>query len=173
VPQIAVSSWSGQGDIHDPASWLGPFKIALSNFFDLAGGPRGLWLAYQKSTRTADDRIYARRFNQKTRRFGPRHAIRFGKLGLSPLIGLGLGQSSDGRLVVAWYDDIHDRIDASASKTGAHWTKAKVLATGVTLPAGIRVGLGRKGRGIVVWDDNGDNKIKAVKVDAAALLRRG
>src|SRR3954452_7319642 len=171
--RIAVSSWSGPGDIHDPATWVGPFNVASSNYFDLAGGPRGLWLAYQVSTRTGDDRIYARRFNARTRRFGPRHAIRFGRLGLSPLIGLGLGQSPDGRLVVAWYDDIHDRIDVSASRTGAHWTRARVLATGVTLPFNIHVGLGPKGRGLVVWDDNGDSKIKAAQVDAAALLKRG
>src|SRR3954454_24764400 len=44
--RMAVSSWSGQGDIHDPATWLGPFNVADSSFFDLAGGPRGLWLGY-------------------------------------------------------------------------------------------------------------------------------
>jgi hypothetical protein len=164
VPHIAVSSWSGQGDIHDPASWVGPFNVADSNYFDLASGPRGLWLAYQTPTHTGYDRIYARRFNPKTRRFGPRHAIRFGRLGLTDMIGLGLGQGPDGRLLVAWYDDDHDRIDVSASKTGGHWSPARVVATGVTLPMDIRVGLGRKGRGLVVWDDNGDDKIKAVKV---------
>ena len=171
--RMAVSSWSGQGDIHDPATWLGPFNVANSVFFDLASGPRGLWLAYQLPTHSLGDRIYARRFNLQTHRFGPRHAIRFGRLGLPPLIGLGLGQSPDGRLVVAWYNAVRDRIEVSASKTGAHWTHARVLATGVTLPANIRVGLGPKGRGIVVWDDNNDSKIKAAKVDAAALIKRG
>ena len=171
--RMAVSSWSGQGDIHDPATWLGPFNVANSSFFDLAGGPRGLWLAYQLPTHTLGDRIYTRRFILKTHRFGPRHAIRFGRLGLSPLIGLGIGQSPDGRLVVAWYDDIDDRIEVSASRTGAHWTRARVVATGVALPGDIRVGLGPKGRGVVVWDDNNDDKIKGVKVDAAALIRRG
>jgi hypothetical protein len=172
LPHIAVSSWSGQGDIHDPATWLGPFNVADSNYFDLAGGRRGLWLAYQTPTRSSYDRIYARRFDLKTRRFGPRHAIRFGRLGLTDMIGLGLGQGPDGRMVVAWYDDDHDRIDVSASRTGGHWTPAKVVATGVTLPMDIQVGLGPKGRGLVVWDDNGDEKIKAVKIDAAKLLRR-
>src|SRR4051812_22065741 len=171
--RMAVSSWSGQGDIHDPATWIGPFNVASSSFFDLAGGRRGLWLAYQVSARSFGDRIYARRFNANKHRFGPRHAIRFGRLGVTPLIGLGLGQSPDGRLVVAWYDDIHDRIDVSASRTGAHWTRAKVLATGVTAPAHIRVGLGPRGRGVVVWDGNTDEKVKAVKVDAVALLKRG
>jgi hypothetical protein len=167
----AVSSWSGQGDIHDPATWIGPFNVADTPYFDVAGGPRGLWLAYTASTRTGDDRIYARRFNVKTRRFGPRHRIPEGRL-LSPVIGVALGQAAKGRLVAAWYDDIHDRIVASASKTGGHWTRARVLATGVTLPLDIRVGLGPNGRGLVVWDDNGDDKIKAVRVDAAALLKR-
>jgi hypothetical protein len=173
LPHIAVSSWSGQGDIHDPATWIGPFKMDDSNYYDLAGGPRGLWLAFQTPTHTGDDRIYARRFNAKTRRFGPRHAIRFGRLGFDSIINLGLGQGPDGRMLVAWYDTDHDRIDVSASRTGAHWTKAEVAATGVTLPSQIHVGLGPKGRGLVVWDDNGDEKIKAVKVDAATLLKRG
>jgi hypothetical protein len=169
---VAVSSWSGQGDIHDPATWRGPFNVANAPYFDMAGGRRGLWLTYQL-TASGGDRIYARRFNLRTRRFGPRHAIRFGRLGRSPVLGVGIGQSPEGRLVVAWYDDIHDRIDVSASRTGAHWTRAKVLATGVTAPAHIRVGLGPRGRGVVVWDGNTDEKVKAVKVDAVALLKRG
>jgi hypothetical protein len=171
--RTAVSSWSGQGDIHDPVSWLGPYNVAPTSYFDLAGGRSGLWLAYQQSTRSAGDRIYARRFNARTHRFGPRHAIPFGRLGLPPVIGLGIGQDADGRMVIAWYNAVRDRIEVSASKTGSRWTRASVLATGVTLPGDIRVGLGPDGRGLVVWDDNGDNKIKAVKIDARALLKRG
>jgi hypothetical protein len=171
--RTAVSSWSGQGDIHDPATWLGPFTVAPTSYFDLAGGRSGLWLAYQQSTRTGDDRIYARRFNPRTHRFGPRHAIPFGRLGLPPVIELGIGQAADGRMVIAWFNAVRDRIEVSASKTGAHWTRARVLATGVTLPGSIRVGLGPDGRGLLVWDDNGDKKIKAVKVDARALIKRG
>jgi hypothetical protein len=169
----AVSSWSGQGDIHDPATWIGPFNVANTPDFDVAGGPRGLWLTYTAITRTGDDKVYARRFNLRTHRFGPRHLIPFGRLGLSPIIGMGLAQSAKGRMVVAWYDDIHDRIDASASKTGAHWTRARVLATGVSLPLDVRVGLGPNGHGLVVWDDNGDDKVKAVPVDAPQMLKRG
>ena len=36
--RTAVSSWSGQGDIHDPATWIGPFNVAPTSYFDLAGG---------------------------------------------------------------------------------------------------------------------------------------
>jgi hypothetical protein len=165
---MAVASWSGQGDIHDPATWFGPFKIARPYGFDLAGGPRGLWLVYAVITSTADYKIYARRFNVATHRFGPRHRIP----GVTPINGLGLGQSTKGRMVVAWYDDVRDRILASASKTGAHWTRAKVLATGVSLPSDIQVGLGPNGRGLVVWGDNGDNKIKGVRVDASQMLKK-
>jgi hypothetical protein len=165
---MAVSSWSGLGDIHDPATWLGPYKIARPYGFDLASGPRGLWLVYAVITSSADYKIYARRFNAATHRFGPRHRIP----GVSPINGLGLDQSTKGRMVVAWYDDVRDRIMASASKTGAHWTRAKVLATGVSLPANVRVGLGPNGRGLVVWDDNGDNKIKGVRVDASQMLKK-
>jgi hypothetical protein len=172
-PKIAVSSWSGQGDIHDPATWIGPYNVAASDYFDLAGGPSGLWLTYDVLTHSGYERIYARRFNPKTRRFGPRHAIKFGRLGLTDIIGLGFGQGPDGRMVVAWFDDDDDRIEVSASRTGAHWTPAKIVATGVTLPFNIHVGLGAKGRGMVVWDDNGDEKVKAVKINAAALLKRG
>jgi hypothetical protein len=171
--RTVVSSWSGQGDIHDPATWLGPFNVAPTSYFDLAGGSSGLWLAYQQSTRTADDRIYARRFVPRTHRFGPRHAIPSGRLGLSPVIELGMGQGPDGRMAIAWFNTVRDRIEVSASKTGAHWSRARVLATGVTLPGSIRVGLGPDGRGLVVWDDNGDKKIKAVKLDARALLKHG
>lgn len=104
---------------------------------------------------------------------GPRHAIPFGGLGLPPVIGPGMGQDANGRMAIAWFNAVRDRIEVSASKTGAHWTRARVLATGATLPGNIRVGLGPDGRGLVVWDDNGDKKIKAVKVDAPALIRHG
>jgi hypothetical protein len=164
----AVSSWSGQGDIHDPATWIGPFKLGRPSDYDVASGPRGLWLLSSVLTANGDYKIYARRFNVKTHRFGPRHRIP----GLTQVLGLGVGQSARGRMVVAWYDDIHDRIEASASKTGAHWTGPRVLATGVTLPADVRVGLGPNGRGLVVWDDNGDEKVKGVRVDASRLLKR-
>jgi hypothetical protein len=164
----AVSSWSGQGDIHDPATWIGPFNFADTPDFDVASGPRGLWVAYTAITHTAEYKIYARHFSPKTHRFGARHCIP----GLHQVLGMGIGQSSKGRMVVAWYDDIADRIDASASRDGVHWTRAKVLATGVTLPQDVRVGLGPKGRGLVVWDDNGDNKIKAVRVDASKMLKK-
>jgi len=171
--RTAVSSWSGQGDIHDPATWLGPFNVAPASYFDLAGGRSGLWLAYQQSTRTADDRVYARRLNPRTHRFGPRHAIPAGRLGLSPVIELGIGQGADGRMAIAWFNTVRDRIEVSASKTGSHWSRPRVLATGVTLPGSIRVGLGPDGRGLVVWDDNNDKKIKAVKLDARALIKHG
>jgi hypothetical protein len=163
----AVSSWSGLGDIHDPASWIGPYKLSKNSDFAVAGGPRGLWLLYTVLTPN-DYKIYARRFDVKTRRFGPRHRIP----GFTQVLGLGVGQSTKGRMVVAWFDDIRDRILASASKTGGHWTRPKVLATGVSLPANVRDGLGPNGRGLVVWDDNGDNRIKGVRVDAAQMLKQ-
>src|SRR4051812_44670927 len=56
--RTVVSSWSGQGDIHDPATWLGPFNVAPTSYFSMAGGPKGLWLAYQQSSRSGDDRLY-------------------------------------------------------------------------------------------------------------------
>ena len=168
----AVSSWSGHGNIQDPATWIGPFRTADTPDFDLATGKSGLWLVYTALTHTGDNRIYARRFSLKTRHFGRRHAIPFGRLGLPDVVNIGLGQAANGRLVAAWYDSPDDRIEISASRNGKHWTRARVLSRRVTLPFNIRVGLGPSGRGLVVWDDNGDHKIKAAKVSAPALLRR-
>jgi hypothetical protein len=168
VPGIAVSSWTGQGDIHDPATWAGPFKIAHADYFGLAGGKRGLWLAHNSPV-GAEDRIVARKFNG--RRFGKAHRIPAGRHGLSGVINLGFAQDAAGGMVVAWYASPSDRIMVSASRTGSRWTPATVLATGVTLPSNISIGLGSDGRGLVVWDDNGDDNINAVRVSAPALLR--
>jgi hypothetical protein len=168
VPGIAVSSWTGQGDIRDPATWAGPFKVAHADYFGLASGKRGLWLAHNTPV-GSEDRIVARKFNG--RRFGKVHRVPAGRHGLTGVINLGFAQDSAGHMVVAWYASPFHRIEVSASRTGNHWTPATVLATGVSLPSDIRVGLGSDGRGLVVWDDNGDDNVNAVRVSAPALLR--
>ena len=53
-----------------------------------------------KNKSPARRRIYARRFVDRTHRFGPRHAIPAGRLGLSPVIELGIGQGADGRMAM-------------------------------------------------------------------------
>src|SRR5262249_10405327 len=131
-PGFAVSSWSGTGDPHDPATWLGPYKIGQSSYFSLAGGPRGLWLLYARSLHTGDDALVVRHFNGRT--FGAQHRISARRLGNSPVINDGIGQSSSGRMAAAWFNDIQNRIEYSVSKRGKRWTASRVLATGVELP---------------------------------------
>jgi hypothetical protein len=164
-PGIAVSSWSGNGDPHDPATWYGPYKIAHSNYFELANGPRGLWLLHEKSLHDATDAMEVRHFNG--RKFGPAHRIPAGRLGTTPVIGDGFGQGPTGRMAAVWYATVRDRLEYSVSKTGRHWTRARVLAPGVELPSAIRVALGRDGRGVAVWDENGGDDINVVRISAA------
>src|SRR4051794_7023663 len=51
-PGFAVSSWSGTGDVHDPATWFGPYKIGSSNYFALAGGRAGCGCCRRRSSTT-------------------------------------------------------------------------------------------------------------------------
>ena len=168
VPKIAVSSWTGQGDVHDPATWAGPFNIATSNYFALASGPRGLFLAHE-SPAGFPDRMVVRKFTG--RRFGRARRIPERRLGLAGIINVGLAQDPTGRMVAAWYSSPRNRIEVSASRTGRRWTQARVLATGVEVPSDIQIGLGPDGRGLVVWDENLADTIHAVRVSAPALLR--
>jgi hypothetical protein len=168
VPKIAVSSWTGQGDVHDPATWAGPFNIATSNYFALASGPRGLFLAHE-SPAGSEDRMVVRKFTGQ--RFGRAHRVPARRLGLAGIINVALAQDTAGRMVAAWYSSPRNRIEASASRTGRSWSQARVLATGVELPSDIEIGLGPDGRGLVVWDENSADRIHAVRVSAPALLR--
>jgi hypothetical protein len=164
-PGIVVSSWSGDGDPHDPATWYGPYKIGHSNYFQLAGGPRGLWLLRERSLGDATDAMEVRHFNG--RKFGRGHRIPTGRLGTTPVIGDGFGQGTTGRMAAVWYAPVRNRLEYSVSKTGKHWTRARVLAPGVELPSAIRIALGRDGRGVAVWDENGGGDINVVRVSAA------
>ncbi len=163
-PGFAVSSWSGTGDIHDPATWFGPYKIGSSNSFALAGGPRGLWLLQEQELHDATARMEVRHFNG--RKFGPAHRISAGRLGTTPVIGDGLAQSSGGRMAAVWYADVRNRFEYSVSKSGKRWTPARVLATGVSLPFYVKVALGPDGRGVVVWDENGGGDVNVVRISA-------
>ena len=78
-PGIGVSSWNGTGDVHDPLTWSGPFKVAESSDFGLASGPRGLWLGYAAAD---SNRIIARKFTGQ--RFGRAHRVPAGRLGGRP-----------------------------------------------------------------------------------------
>src|SRR3954447_20376240 len=164
-PGFAVSSWSGTGDIHDPATWFGPYKIGSSNYFALAGGPRGLWLLQEKELHDATAAMQVRHFNG--RKFGRAHRIPAGRLGTTPVVTDGFGQGPTGRMAAVWYADVRNRLEYSVSKTGKRWTRARVLAPGVELPSQIRIALGRDGRGVVVWDENGGDDINVVRINAA------
>ena len=170
-PGIAVSSWSGQGDVHDPAMWRGPFKIAESNDFALASGRRGLWLAYADFAHGGDEPLIVRKFSGQ--RFGRAHRIPAGRLGNGFANGVGFTQDATGRMVVIWNNGPRGRLEYSASRTGARWTPARVLATG--LPSRVftlQVALGPDGRGLVVWDPLGGGDVKAVRVSVRGLLKR-
>jgi hypothetical protein len=169
-PGIAVSSWTGQGDMHDPATWAGPFKIGASNDFALGSGPRGLWLAYADFNHGGDNPIIARKFSGQ--RFGKAHRVPVGRLGGGFVNGgLGYAQSPTGQMVAVWYRSPTDKLMYSASRTGKTWTPARVLATGVDLPSNIQVALGADGRGLVVWDENSGDDLNAMRVSVRSLLR--
>lgn len=170
-PGIAVSSWSGQGDVHDAATWTGPFKIAESNDFTLANGPRGLWLAYADFNHGGDNPIIARKFNGQ--RFGKAHRVPVGRLGGGFVNGdLAFGQDAAGEMVAVWYRSPTDKMMYSASRTGNRWTPARVLATGVDLPSNIQVALGADGRGVVVWDENSGDDMNAMSISVRGLLSK-
>jgi hypothetical protein len=168
-PGIGVSSWTGAGDVHDPATWAGPFKVAESNAFAMARGRRGLFLAHERAA-GADDRMVVRRFGR--RRFGPARRVPHGRLALGSIMRVGLAQDARGRLVTVWYAASYDRIEVSASRNGRRWTPARVLATGIDLPDRLEIDLGRNGRGVVVWDEQADERVRAVRINARRLLRR-
>jgi hypothetical protein len=109
-----------------------------------------------------------RKFGERT--FGRARSIPGSTVGL--ITEVSLAQAADGRLVAAWHDSLRDRIYASASRTGTRWTRARLLASRVKVPGGLRVALGPDGRGLVVWDENLGDAIHAARVSAPALLRR-
>jgi hypothetical protein len=168
-PGIAVSSWSGQGNIHDAATWTGPFKIAESNEYALASGPRGLWLLYADFNHGGDNPMIARKFNGQ--RFGKAHRVPVGSLGGAFVNGdAAIAQSPAGEMVAVWYRSPTDKMMYSASRTGNRWTPARVLATGVDLPSNIEVALGPDGRGVVVWDENSGDDMNAMSISVRGLL---
>lgn len=165
-PGIGVSSWTGQGDVHDAATWAGPFKVARSNAYALAGGRRGLFLAHE-SPAGADSRMVVRRFRKQ--RFGRARRVPASRTDIG---SVGLGQDPRGRLVAVWYESTGDRLLASASRKGRRWTRPRVMARGLDLPDDIQVGLGPGGRGVAAWDDLFGDTVRAVRVDARRMLRR-
>jgi hypothetical protein len=165
-PGIGVSSWTGQGDVHDAATWAGPFKVAESNAYSLAGGRRGLFLAHESAV-GSDSRLVVRRFRRH--RFGRARSVPASR---SDIDTVGLGQDPRGRLVAVWYESTGDRLFASASRRGRRWTRPRVLARGLVRPDDIEVGLGRGGRGVVAWDQSLGDIVRAVRVNARRMLRR-
>ena len=162
-PAIAVTSWSGAGSVHDPATWTGPFRVGKSNSFALASGRRGLWLAHEISA-GYPDRMVVRKFSGN--RFGRAHRIPAGRRGLTPVAGAALAQDAAGRMVAVWYSSTGERLEYSKSRTGRRWTRARVLTTGVETPADLQVALGPDGRGLVVWDENTGPNVNGVRISA-------
>jgi hypothetical protein len=162
-PAIAYTAWTGAGSVHDPAMWTTPRRVGKSNSFALASGRRGLWLAHEVSA-GYPDRMVVRRFSGN--RFGRAPRIPAYRRGLTPIAGAALAQDARGRMVAVWYSSTGERLEYSKSRTGARWSRARVLATGVETPADLQVALGPDGRGLVVWDENTGPNINAVRVSA-------
>ena len=94
APRTAVSAWKGSGDIFDRSTWAhrrGPAMV----YYDLATGPRGLWLVHERR-RGLDDDVVVRRWQRG--RFGPARAI---PRSAGNVIGTAIAQDAQGRLAVA------------------------------------------------------------------------
>ena len=166
APRTAVSHWKGSGDIFDRSTWTrrrGPAMV----YYDLANGPRGLWLVHERR-RGLDDDVVVRRWRRG--RFGPARAI---PRSAGNVIGTAIAQDAKGRLAVAWYDSRGERIRVAASRDGRRWSRARTLGRSAGIPSTMSVGLGRDGRGLVVTDQGLVSRPLLVgRVDVRRLTRR-
>ena len=145
APRTAVSRWSGRGSIFDRSTWTrrrGPAMV----YYDLANGPRGLWLVHERR-RGLDDDVVVRRWRRG--RFGPARAV---PRSAGNVIGTAIAQDTQGRLAVVWYDSRGERIRVAASRDGRRWSRARTLGRSSGIPSTMSVGLGRDGRGLAVTD---------------------
>jgi hypothetical protein len=145
APRTAVSYWKGSGNIFDRSTWThrrGPAMV----YYDLANGPRGLWLVHERR-RGLDDDVVVRRWHHG--RFGPARAV---PRSAGNVIGTAIAQDAKGRLAVAWYDSRSERIRVAASRDGRRWSRARSLGRSAGIPSTMSVGLGRDGKGLVVTD---------------------
>ena len=115
-------------------------------YYDLANGPRGLWLVHERR-RGLDDDVVVRRWRRG--RFGPARAV---PRSAGNVIGTAIAQDAKGRLAVAWYDSRGERIRVAASRNGRRWSRARTLGRSAGIPSTMSVGLGPDGRGLVVTD---------------------
>ena len=166
APRTAVSAWKGSGNIFDRSTWThrrGPAMV----YYDLATGPRGLWLVHERRG-GLDDHVVVRRWRRG--RFGPARAI---PRSAGNVIGTAIAQDAKGRLAVAWYDSRGQRIRVAASRTGRRWSRARTLGPSAGIPSTMSVGLGRNGRGLVVTDQGLVSRpLLAGRVDVRRLTRR-
>ena len=166
APRTAVSTWKGSGNIFDRSTWThrrGPAMV----YYDLASGPRGLWLVHERR-RGLDDQVVVRRFRRG--RFGPPRAV---PRSAGNVIGTAIAQDAKGRLAVAWYDSRGERIRVAASRNGRRWSRARTLGHYTGIPSTMSVGLGRDGRGLVVADQGLVSRPLLVgRIDVRRLTRR-
>lgn len=166
APRTAVSYWKGSGNIFDRSTWThrrGPAMV----YYDLAHGPRGLWLVHERR-RGLDDDVVVRRWHRG--RFGPARAV---PRSAGNVIGTAIAQDAKGRLAVAWYDSRSERIRVAASRDGRRWSRARTLGRSAGIPSTMSVGLGRDGRGLVVTDQGLVSRPLLVgRVDVRRLTRR-
>lgn len=166
-PTSAYRAWTGAGDISDPATWTQLQPGPAMTFYDLADGPRGLWLVHERVHGVGDDVVVQQ---WRKGRFGPVRRIP-GSAG--SVLGTTIAQDSAGRLAVGWYDGRRGgSIKVSASRNGKTWSKARRLGRSGDFPAVMAMALGGDGRGLIVADQGSRTRPVVVgKVDVRALTK--
>ena len=156
APTTAVRRWTGRGDIFDPSTWTklrhGPAMV----YYDLAEGPRGLWLSHERRV-GSDDHVVVRRWRKG--RFGAPRTIP-GSAG--NVLATAIAQDGRGRFAVAWYDSRRDAVRFATSRKGRRWSRARTIGRVDGLPSTLAVGLAR-GRGLVAIDQGSRSKAVLVR----------
>jgi hypothetical protein len=167
-PTSGFRAWTGAGDIADPATWTPLRQGPAMTFYDLADGPRGLWLVHERVHGVGDDVVVQ---HWRNGRFGPMRRIP-GSAG--SILGATIAQDSAGRLAVGWYDGRgRGSIKVSATRNGKTWSKARKLGRSGDFPAVMAMALGADGRGVLVADQGSRMRPVLVgKLDVRSLTRK-
>jgi hypothetical protein len=152
APTTAVRRWKGHGNIFDASTWTRRRRGPAMVYYDLAQGPRGLWLVHERR-RGLDDTVVVRRWRHG--HFGRARAI---PRSAGNVLGTAIAQDGKGHFAVAWYDSRGDRIRVCASRTGRRWSRARTIGHTNGIPTTLAIGLGRRGRGMVATDQGSTSK---------------
>jgi hypothetical protein len=166
APHTALRTWTGTGNIMDPATWTKRRSGPAMVYYALDHGPRGLWLVHELRV-TDGDVAAVRRFRHG--HFGPARTVP-GSLG--NIVSTTIAQDAKGRFAVAWYDTRSHAVRISASRTGRHWTRAKTIGHMPNFPERMSLGLGPDGRGLLVTDQHlSTRRVLTARINVRKLLR--